>query len=79
MLQDLRMILSDLRSYLQTQRRVVLNDLVLHFNIDANAIRGMLSKWINKGKVRKLSAQQACGSTCCKCDPAMTEIYEWLD
>ncbi len=73
------MILSDLKAYLKTQRRVVLNDLVTHFNIDAQALRGMLDKWISKGKVRKYSLESGCGTTCCKCDPNMTEIYEWVD
>lgn len=73
------MILSDLRSYMQLQHRVVLNDLIIHFNMDANALRGMLGKWISKGKVRKTSAEASCGTSCCKCDPAMTEIYEWVD
>lgn len=73
------MILSDLRNYLQEKRRVTLNDLVLHFHVDANALRGMLSKWISKGKVRLTSAATNCGTTCCKCDPLLTEIYEWID
>jgi putative ferrous iron transport protein C len=73
------MILSELRNYMQLQHRVVLNDLIIHFNVDANALRGMLGKWISKGKVRKTSAEQACGTSCCKCDPAMTEVYEWVD
>ena len=73
------MILSDLRGYLIQQRRVALADLVVHFNMDADALRGMLGKWISKGKVRKLSADSACGTSCCKCDPALTELYEWID
>ncbi len=73
------MILADLRSYLQDKQRVTLNDLVLHFHIDANALRGMLTKWINKGKVRLSSAGSQCGTSCCKCDPQLTEIYEWID
>lgn len=72
------MILSDLRSYLQDKRRVTLNDLVLHFNVDANALRGMLAKWISKGKVRLSTAESGCGTSCCKCDPLLTEIYEWV-
>jgi len=72
-------ILSDLRGYLIQQRRVALADLVVHFNMDADALRGMLGKWISKGKVRKLSADSACGTSCCKCDPALTELYEWID
>jgi hypothetical protein len=73
------MILSDLRSYLKAQHRVALSDLVNHFKMDADALRGMLSKWISKGNVRKLSQEKACGTTCCKCDPALTELYEWID
>jgi len=72
-------ILSDLRGYLIQQRRVVLADLVVHFNMDADALRGMLGKWISKGKVRKLSVDSSCGTSCCKCDPALTELYEWID
>lgn len=73
------MILSELRSYLQEKRRVTLSDLVLHFQMDADAIRGMLHKWINKGKVRLSPTGTSCGTSCCKCDPTLTEIYEWLD
>ncbi|AMK79150.1 MULTISPECIES: FeoC-like transcriptional regulator [Methylomonas] len=73
------MILSDLRSYLQEKRRVTLSDLVLHFHMDADALRGMLGKWINKGKVRLSPVGATCGTSCCKCDPTLTEIYEWVD
>jgi hypothetical protein len=74
------MILSDLRNYLQERQRITLNDLVVHFQIDADALRGMLSKWIQKGKVRLISGGGAsCGTSCCKCDPLLTEIYEWVD
>ncbi|MGZ8903036.1 MAG: FeoC-like transcriptional regulator, partial [Methylobacter sp.] len=47
--------------------------------MDADALRGMLGKWISKGNVRKLSAGASCGTSCCKCDPALTELYEWID
>ena len=73
------MILSDLRSYLKQQHKVALADLVNHFDMDANALRGMLGVWVNKGKVRKMSREAECGTSCCQCDPALTEIYEWLD
>lgn len=72
------MILTELRDYLRLKKRVALNDLVLHFHADADALRGMLSVWISKGKLRKTSADSACGTTCCQCDPLLTEIYEWL-
>ena len=73
------MILSELRSYLQEKQRVTLNDLVVHFKIDADALRGMLGKWISKGKVRQLPVNSSCGTSCCKCDPALTEFYEWVE
>jgi hypothetical protein len=50
-----------------------------HFDIDADALRGMLRKWISKGKVRQLDLGASCSTGCCKCDPAMTELYEWVD
>ena len=73
------MILSDLRVYLRQQRRIALADLVLHFNMDADALRGMLNLWISKGKVRKLPLSASCGTSCCQCDATLTEIYEWLE
>ena len=73
------MILSDLRLYLKQQQRVALKDLVNHFGVDADALRGMLGKWFSKGQVRRISPETACGTSCCKCDPAMTELYEWVD
>jgi putative ferrous iron transport protein C len=73
------MILSDLRSYVKDQKRVALKDMEMRFNIDADALRGMLAKWINKGYVRKLPSGTACSTGCCKCDPALTELYEWVD
>ncbi len=73
------MILSELRDYLKIQHRVSLAEMANHFDIDADALRGMLAKWISKGKVKQLDMGGACGSTCSKCDPALTEIYEWLE
>jgi putative ferrous iron transport protein C len=73
------MILSDLRGYLKEQKRVALKDMEMRFNIDADALRGMLSKWITKGYVRKLPSGTSCGTGCCKCDPALTELYEWIE
>jgi len=56
-----------------------LADLIIHFDMDADALRGMLDKWISKGKVRKLPLTASCGTSCCQCDTTLTEIYEWVD
>ncbi|MFZ2727236.1 MAG: FeoC-like transcriptional regulator [Methylococcaceae bacterium] len=73
------MILTELRDYLKQQHRVSLKDLMTHFNSDADTLRAMLAKWINKGKVKKLSLEANCGTSCCRCDSTLTELYEWLD
>ena len=73
------MILSDLRDYVKEQHKVALIDLINHFHTDADALRGMLGKWISKGKIKKLSLESGCGTSCCKCDSALTEIYEWIE
>lgn len=73
------MILSQLRRYIESKRRVTLGELVVHFGVDAEALRGMLDKWQSKGKISKTSANSACGTSCCNCDPLLTEIYEWIE
>jgi predicted transcriptional regulator len=50
------MILSELRDYLKQQHRLSLLEMANHFDIDADALRGMLRKWISKGKVRQLDS-----------------------
>jgi putative ferrous iron transport protein C len=72
------MILSEIRHYLQQRGQASLADLALHFDTDADAIRGMLQVWMRKGMVHKLVATAACGSSCTKCDSAATEVYAWL-
>lgn len=71
------MILSDLRSYLKERKSVTLRDLMLHFETDAEALRGMLQVLVTKGYVTKNSVKEACGTSCCKCDSTLTEIYEY--
>ena len=71
------MILSELRSYLKERKTVTLRDLILHFDTDAEALRGMLGILQTKGYISKNSATEACGTSCCKCDSTLTEIYEW--
>lgn len=74
---DSSMILSDLRDYLKTNRRAALIDMAHRFDADPEALRGMLDKWVAKGRVEKLPPGTLCGGGCSQCDPATTEIYEW--
>lgn len=73
------MILSEVRDYLKQRGQCTLSDIALHFDSDADAVRGMLEIWIRKGKVEKSSATASCGTSCQSCDPAATEIYSWRD
>lgn len=73
------MILSQVRDYLKQRGQCSLSDIALHFDTDANAVRGMLDIWIKKGKVEKRSATESCGTSCQSCDPAATEVYIWRE
>ena len=73
------MILAEIRDYLKQRGQCTLSDIALHFDTDADAVRGMLDIWIKKGKVEKRSATASCGTSCQSCDPATTEVYVWCE
>ena len=72
------MILSDIKQYLQQRGQASLADIATHFDTSADAVRGMLETWVRKGRVKRHLASASCGSSCSQCDPASTEIYEWV-
>jgi hypothetical protein len=71
------MILSEIRDYLQLNRRAAVVDMANRFNTSPDALRGMLEKLVAKGQIKKLPAGTAC-SGCSDCDPVTVEIYEWI-
>jgi putative ferrous iron transport protein C len=73
------MILADLKTYLIQCRRADLTDLSARFDIDCDALRGMLEAWVARGRVRRLesSGTKTC-KTCCGCELTGPEIYEWV-
>lgn len=71
------MILAEVRDYLKERGQCTLSDIALHFDCDADAVRGMLDVWIRKGKIEKRYATASCGTSCQSCDPAATEVYLW--
>ncbi len=73
------MILSEVKNYLQARGLASLTDIALHVNADPDAVRGMLERWIRKGKVRKQMATASCGSACSACATESIEFYEWTD
>jgi putative ferrous iron transport protein C len=72
------MILSDIKRYLQERKQATLSDLAIHFDIEPEAMRGMLEHWIHKGKVSKSALGASCKKGCasCSCDTDM-ESYLW--
>ncbi len=72
-------MLLDIKAYMQQRQHVSLRDLALHFDADPEAIRGMLDKWIEKGRVRKCSTA-ACGGCASNCSTRQQEeAYEWVE
>lgn len=41
-------------------------------------IQGMLGHWIRKGKVCCLPKTEQCGTACQRCQPELTELYQWV-
>ena len=72
------MILSEIKGYLQQRGQVSLADIALRFGSSPDAVRGMLETLLRKGRIRRQQLNSACGSSCCKCDSAATELYEWV-
>lgn len=71
------MILSDLKNYVKSRRQVSLRDVALHFDVEPEAIGGMLAFWVSKGKISRYSNPQACGGGCACSFQAERELYMW--
>ncbi|MGA9379954.1 MAG: FeoC-like transcriptional regulator [Phormidium sp.] len=70
------MILQELQQYLRDRPVSSLAELAQHFQSDPDALRLMLNRLENKGRVRKLDAKK-CGG-CHSCTPETMELYEWV-
>jgi putative ferrous iron transport protein C len=72
------MSLVEIKNHLMQVRITNLSSICHYFNADPNVLRGMLSHLMRNGCVRKCMKTPACGSSCGKCSPLLTEIYEWV-
>jgi putative ferrous iron transport protein C len=72
------MSLVDIKQHLMQVRIASLSSICVYFNADPDTLRGMLSHWVRKGRVRQCKKNPACASSCGKCSPLLTEIYEWV-
>ena len=73
------MLLQRIKTHLMVHKVCSLFDLKRELNQDPELLRDMLQVWIQKGKVRRSQKTSACGVRCSKCDPILTELYEWID
>ncbi len=71
------MILSQVRDYLEHRGQATLADIALHFDTEPEAMRGMLDRWVSKGRVERRKTEAACGTSCSRCNPAAMELYVW--
>ena len=74
---SLIMILTDIQSYLQKCGKISLAELALHFQMDTDAIRPLLKRLINKGRIRLMKGEKC--ASCSHCSSEMIEFYEWVE
>lgn len=67
-----------IKDYMRERERVTLRELAIRFESDPDAVRAMLDKWIEKGKVVKCDGY-ACNDCSTHCTTAQQEeAYEWI-
>ncbi len=72
------MSLVEIKKYLMQVKISSLSSICVYFNAEPDTLRQMLGHWIRKGCIRQCMKTPACGVSCGKCSPAITEIYEWV-
>ena len=68
-------MLIELQSYLAVRGVCSLAELSRHFGTSPDAMRGMLSHWMRKGRVTEEVA--GCNKGCVSCPPEQLEMYRW--
>jgi hypothetical protein len=69
-------ILIELQDQLRCERRASLAQLSMRFGIEPAALRGMLDRLVDKGRVRRLERPLRC-SGCRVCPDEALDFYEW--
>lgn len=70
---------SEVKNYLTERKIATLNDIALHFDMEPDAVRGILDIWIMKGRVRIHQGDECSSGSCCGgCGEHYKDIYEWL-
>ncbi|SHI73454.1 FeoC like transcriptional regulator [Malonomonas rubra DSM 5091] len=71
---------SAVKTYLCDRKVAPLKDIAIHFDMEPDAIRGLLSHWIRKGRVKMYQGDACQNGNCCGgCSGhSEKEVYEWL-
>lgn len=72
------MSLVELKIYLEANKVTSLAAITNYFNTEPEVARMMLSHWERKGRVRRETKTQNCGSRCQQCSSLVTEVYAWV-
>jgi putative ferrous iron transport protein C len=70
-------VISEIRTYLRDQGSAPLSDLARRFDMDEDAVRGMLDLWVRKGLITIHAPAESCDG-CTACDVRFQEICEWI-
>ncbi len=71
------MILTEVKAFVRSRGPVSLSEVALHFDVDLETARGWLDFWQRKGQLRRVAAEESCGSGCsCSLKPGL-DLYEW--
>lgn len=70
---------SEVKRYMLERKVAPLQDIALHFDMEPDAVRGLLAHWVRKGKVRMHKDDGCSSGGCCgDCGVPAKEVYEWL-
>ena len=70
------MILQDIKDYLKSRQQASLGDIALHFDVEPDALRGMLDFWVSKGKITVHRNDIDCGGCACS-QKSESDVYAW--
>lgn len=73
--------MSSVRAYLSERGRATLNDVALHFDSQPDAVRPVLERWEEKGRLEVLEGASAChkSSSACGCCTKPEAVYVWRE
>lgn len=69
--------LIELKEYIQTNTKVSLKDICLHFDKTPAEITPMLDKWIKKGRIIEEDISIIKCAGCTSCDRSQNIFYSW--